>query len=214
MFLRTSSGVLRHDRLHIRLPLQWIALILAAIGGLIVFYVFAVPQLLRFRFRADLSWYDLGAQGFGPDRSYISFDQESPIVEITPHDAKCDPRYTFLAPRGDSIAHPGPMILNPAGELVWTKWNGGTTQDFKMQRYKGEDYLTYWQGDTADGYGRGSWYMVWLYIELAYHDYRSLITLSIHSSIRPIHRSMWCLQSAYTMAISMTSKSLPTILQF
>ncbi|KAJ5401141.1 hypothetical protein N7465_011630 [Penicillium sp. CMV-2018d] len=166
MFLRTSSGVLRlsfwlrHDRLHIRFPLKWIALILATIGGLIVFYLFAVPQLLRFRFRADLSWYDLGAQGFGPDRSYISFDQESPIVEVTPPNAKCDPRYTFLAPRGDSIAHPGPMILNPAGELVWTKWNGGTTQDFKMQRYKGEDYLTYWQGDTADGYGRGSWYML------------------------------------------------------
>lgn len=166
MFLRTSSGVLRlsswlrNDRPHIRFPLRWIALILAAIGGLIVFYVFAVPQLLRFRFRAGLSWYDLGGQGFGPDQSYISFDQESPIVEVTPPDAKCDPRYTFLAPRGDSIAHPGPMILNPAGELVWTKWNGGTTQDFKMQRYKGEDYLTYWQGDTADGYGRGSWYML------------------------------------------------------
>ncbi|KAK4862892.1 hypothetical protein LT330_003025 [Penicillium expansum] len=166
MFLRTSSGVLRlsswlrNDGLHIRFPLRWLALILAAIGGLVVFYVFAVPQLLRFRFRAGLSWYDLGVQGFGPDRNYISFDQESPIVETTPPNAECDPRYTFLAPRGDSIAHPGPMILNSAGELVWTKWNGGTTQDFKLQRYKGEDYLTYWQGDTADGYGRGSWYML------------------------------------------------------
>lgn len=170
MFLRTSSGVLRlsswlrHDPLHICFPLQWIALILATIGGLIVFYVFAVPQLLRFRFRADLSWYDLGAQGFGPEQSYISFDQESPIMEVTPPHAKCDPRYTFLAPRGDSIAHPGPMILNPAGELVWTKWNEGMTQDFKMQRYKDEDYLTYWQGDNSDGYGRGSWYMVRLHI--------------------------------------------------
>jgi hypothetical protein len=166
MFLRTSSGVvrlsswLRNGRLHTRFLFRWIALILAAIGGLIVFYLFAVPQLLKFRFRAGLSWYDLGVQGFGPDRNYISFDQESPVVEITPPGAKCDPRYTFLAPRGDSTAHPGPMILNPAGELVWTKWNGGTTQDFKVQRYKGEDYLTYWQGDTADGYGRGSWYMV------------------------------------------------------
>ncbi|CAG8893441.1 unnamed protein product [Penicillium egyptiacum] len=166
MFLRTSSGVvrlsswLRNDRLPTRFPFRWVALILAAIGGLIVFYLFAIPQLLKFRFRAGLSWYDLGVQGFGPDRHYISFDQESPLVEITPPGAKCDPRYTFLAPRGDSIAHPGPMILNPAGELVWTKWNGGTTQDFKVQRYKGENYLTYWQGDTDDGYGRGSWYML------------------------------------------------------
>ncbi|CAG7978213.1 unnamed protein product [Penicillium nalgiovense] len=166
MSLRTSSGVvrlsswLRNDRLYTRFPFRWIALILAAIGGLIVFYLFAVPQLLKFRFRAGLSWYDLGVKGFGPDRNYISFDQESPIVEITPPGAKCDPRYTFLAPRGDSTAHPGPMILNPDGELVWTQWNGDTTQDFKVQRYKGEDYLTYWQGDTTDGYGRGSWYML------------------------------------------------------
>ncbi|KGO44336.1 hypothetical protein PEXP_000270 [Penicillium expansum] len=176
MFLRTSSGVLRlsswlrNDGLHIRFPLRWLALILAAIGGLGVFYVFAVPQLLRFRFRAGLSWYDLGVQGFGPDRNYISFDQESPIVETTPPNAECDSRYTFLAPRGDSIAHPGPMILNSAGELVWTKWNGGTTQDFKLQRYKGEDYLTYWQGDTADGYGRGSWYMKYVVSPIGIYD--------------------------------------------
>ncbi|KAJ5823810.1 hypothetical protein N7447_006150 [Penicillium robsamsonii] len=166
MLLRTSSGMLRlsswlrNDRLHTRFPFRWVALLLAAIGGLVAFYVFAVPQLLRFRFRTDLSWYDLGVQGFGPDRTYISFDQESPVVEITPSGAKCDPRYTFLAPRGDSVAHPGPMILNPDGELVWTKWNSGTTQDFKVQRYKGEDYLTYWQGDTANGFGQGSWYML------------------------------------------------------
>jgi hypothetical protein len=166
MLLQTSSGMrrlsswLHNDRLHTRFPFRRIALILAAVGGLIVFYLFAVPQLLKFRFRTDLSWYDLGAQGFGPDRNYFSFDQESPIVEITPSGAKCDPRYTFLAPRGDSIAHPGPMILNPEGELVWTKWNRETTQDFKVQRYKGEDYLTYWQGDSGSGVGRGSWYMV------------------------------------------------------
>ncbi|KAJ5448478.1 hypothetical protein N7445_003299 [Penicillium cf. griseofulvum] len=176
MFLRASSDMrrlsywLRNDRLHTRFPFRWIALILAAVGGLIVFYLSAVPQLLKFRFRTDLSWYDLGAQGFGPDRNYISFDQESPIVEITPSGAKCDPRYTFLAPRGDSIAHPGPMILNPEGELVWTKWNRGTTQDFKVQRFKGEDYLTYWQGDSGNGVGRGSWYMKYVVSPIGIYD--------------------------------------------
>ncbi|KAJ5170046.1 uncharacterized protein N7500_002829 [Penicillium coprophilum] len=166
MFVRTTSGAfcqsswLRNSRVHTRFRFQWIALFLTAIGGFIAFYLFAVPQLLRFRFRSDLSWYDLGAQGFGPDRSYISFDQESLVVEITPPNAKCDPRYTFLAPRGDSVPHPGPMILSPDGELVWTKWNKGTTQDFKVQRYKGEDYLTYWQGSIIDGIGEGSWYML------------------------------------------------------
>ena len=172
MFLRNSSGLrrmsswLRGNRLNY-LPIRWITLLVAALGGAIVFYICAVPQLLRLRFRAGLSWYDLGAQGLGPNRNYVSFDQESPIVEISPPGAQCDPRYTFLAPRGDSVAHPGPMILDSAGDLVWTKWNWGTTQDFKVQRYKGEDFLTYWQGDTDDNYGRGLWYMVGQTLELA-----------------------------------------------
>ncbi|CAG8923410.1 unnamed protein product [Penicillium salamii] len=164
MFWRTPSGVLRlvswlRSERPKSLPIRWLIL-LASLVGAIAFYLFAVPQLLRLRIRAGLSWYDLGAEGFGPDQTYLSFDQESPKIEISPPDAKCDARYTFLAPRGDSIAHPGPMILDSAGELVWTQWNSGTTQDFKVQQYKGEKYLTYWQGDTDDNYGRGLWYML------------------------------------------------------
>ncbi|EAW12330.1 arylsulfotransferase family protein [Aspergillus clavatus NRRL 1] len=127
---------------------------------LYLFYVFAVPQLLKFRFRLDLSPYDLGLYGFGPSRSYKSFEYESPLVEITEWGAGCDPRYTFLAPRGDSVAYPGPLILDADGELVWTKYNWATTQDFKMQRYNGSDYLTYWQGTEIESRGYGSWYML------------------------------------------------------
>lgn len=166
MFWRTPSGGfrlsswLRSNRRLRSLPLRWISLLLATIGGALAFYLLLLPQLLRLRIRTGLSSYDLGLEGFGPDQTYLSFDEESPKIEISPPGAQCDPRYTFLAPRGDSIAHPGPMILDSAGELVWTQWNSGTTQDFKVQLYKGEKYLTYWQGDTDDNYGRGSWYMV------------------------------------------------------
>ncbi|KAF3392710.1 hypothetical protein F1880_008788 [Penicillium rolfsii] len=137
-----------------------ISAFLGTIGVLIIFCVFVVPQLKRFRFRSDLSWYDLGIYGFGPSQSYNSFDEESPIVEISPAGAQCDPQLTFLAPRGDSVAHPGPMILDARGELVWMKYNWGTTQDFRVQKYKGQDYLTFWQGDEEDGHGCGSWYML------------------------------------------------------
>ncbi|CAG7931373.1 unnamed protein product [Penicillium olsonii] len=164
MFWRTPSGVLRLTswlrRERPNVSIRRLILLLATLAGAIGFYLFAFPQLLRLRIRAGLSWYDLGAEGFGPDQSYVSFDEESPKLEVSPPGAQCDPRYTFLAPRGDSIAHPGPMILDSAGELVWTQWNSGTTQDFKVQQYKGERYLTYWQGDTDDNYGRGSWYML------------------------------------------------------
>ncbi|KAJ5337583.1 hypothetical protein N7452_004311 [Penicillium brevicompactum] len=166
MFWRTHSGGLRlsswlrSERPLRSVPLRWISLLLVTLGGALIFYHLLLPQLVRLRIRIGLSWYDLGVEGFGPDQTYLSFDEESPKIEVSPPGAQCDPRYTFLAPRGDSIAHPGPMILDSAGDLVWTQWNSGTTQDFKVQLYKGEQYLTYWQGDTDDNYGRGSWYML------------------------------------------------------
>ncbi|KAL4905438.1 hypothetical protein BDW74DRAFT_185001 [Aspergillus multicolor] len=107
-------------------------------------------------------WYDLGLYGFGPSRSYVTFENESPLVEITESDngTGCDSRYTFLAPRGDSVAQEGPMILDFQGELVWMKHNWETTHDFKVQRYRGQDYLTYWEGSQVEGRGYGSWYML------------------------------------------------------
>lgn len=154
--LRLPSWLGRSDRRRRHL----LPTILTAIGALTLFWLFVVPQLRRFRFRLGLSPYDLGLHGFGPSRKFVSFDEESRVVEISPAGAECDPGYTFLAPRGDSVVHPGPMILDASGELVWAKHNWGTTQDFKVQRYKGQDYVTYWQGDEEDGHGRGSWYMV------------------------------------------------------
>lgn len=127
---------------------------------LYLFYLFVLSQLFKFRFRTDLSWYDLGLYGFGPTRGYVSFGHESPVVEISQWDAGCDPRYTFLAPRGDSIAHPGPMIIDAAGDLVWMKHNQGVTQDFKVQQYQGQEFLTYWEGKEVAGRGEGSWFMV------------------------------------------------------
>ncbi|KAJ5683552.1 hypothetical protein N7462_006717 [Penicillium macrosclerotiorum] len=158
--LRLSSWFGQNDRPNKFAPRRVIPATIAALGGLVLFYLFVVPQLLRFRFRAGLGWYDLGLYGFGPSTTYVSFEEESPIVEFSPNDAQCDSRYTFLAPRGDSVAHAGPMILDAHGELVWMKYNWGTTQDFGVQRYRDQDYLTFWQGDEEDGHGRGSWYML------------------------------------------------------
>jgi hypothetical protein len=32
--------------------------------------------------------------------------------------------------------------------------------DLQMQRYRGEDYLTFWAGSEAKGHGQGVYYMV------------------------------------------------------
>lgn len=147
---------------------SWLlAKVTAVLSLLYVFYIFVLPQILRFRFCSRLSWYNLGLYGFGPSQKYISFEYESPVVEISQRDAGCHPGLTFLAPRGDSIAHPGPMILDAQGNLVWMKHNHNITMDFKMQRYRGQDYLTYWEGEAVDGIGHGSWCMVGPRLSLA-----------------------------------------------
>lgn len=153
-FLRSGDSLPRLGRRRLAVS------IVAIISTATLFFILVVPQLLRFRLQIGLTWYDLGLHGFGPSQHYVSFDKESPVVEISPADAKCDPRYTFLAPRGDSVEHPGPMILDAHGELVWMKHERGKTQDFKVQRFKGPDYLTYWLGDKDHDNGRGSWLMV------------------------------------------------------
>ncbi|PYH97317.1 hypothetical protein BO71DRAFT_347415 [Aspergillus ellipticus CBS 707.79] len=147
-----------------RLRSRFSGLQAVTIGAIIslsyLFYTFAVPQLRRLHFHTDLSWYDLGLYGFGPSQGYVSFDYESPVVQISEWDSGCDQRYTFFAPRGDSVAQPGPMILDSKGELVWMKHNWEVTQDFKVQRYQNTDYLTYWEGGETEGRGYGSWYML------------------------------------------------------
>jgi hypothetical protein len=125
-----------------------------------------LPQLQRLRFRSDLSWYDLGLYGFYPTRSYVSFEHASPATEVARWDSRCSAGYTFVAPRGDSVVQPGSVILDENGELVWMMPLPGITQDFRVQEYFGEKYLTYWHGGQVEGqvegHGEGAWYMVCL----------------------------------------------------
>jgi hypothetical protein len=65
----------------------------------------------------------------------------------------------FLAPK--SVAgQSGPMILDAHGGLVWfhPEPKGVIPNDFKVQTYRGQPMLTWWEGNTnSRGYGQGSW---------------------------------------------------------
>jgi hypothetical protein len=51
----------------------------------------------------------------------------------------------------------GPLILNPQGQLIWFDPipDGGAGFNAQVQRYEGQQVLTYWQGYTGNGYGSG-----------------------------------------------------------
>ncbi|KAK3117040.1 hypothetical protein LTR53_001994 [Teratosphaeriaceae sp. CCFEE 6253] len=110
---------------------------------------------------------DNGTYGYYPVRTYATAAElHSPQTNFLTWDERCDDGlFYFLTPRGWGIPDPGPMILDGHGELVWAKHFdnkfGGQAYDFMVQRYQGEDYLTFWLGDDrVRGHGSGFYYML------------------------------------------------------
>lgn len=66
----------------------------------------------------------------------------------------------LLSPRGHFYPHPGPLVYDPRGELVWVERRFGMVMDLNIQRYKGERYLTFWVGHDDGTRGEGVYYMV------------------------------------------------------
>lgn len=140
--------------------LNLIARFITFLALVCVAYIFAIPHLAKFRPHWNASWYDLGLYGAYPTQSYFSFNLSSPRVEILPWNAQCDQRMTFLTPRGLSVPTPGPMILDARGNLIWTERKWGMSTDLQVQRYRDNDYLTFWAGVDKVSLGNGSYYMV------------------------------------------------------
>ncbi|KAJ5669870.1 hypothetical protein N7462_010940 [Penicillium macrosclerotiorum] len=113
--------------------------------------------------------YAHGFRGAFPLQRYLSADVSGPILNYWRRSKICeDGKYTILAPRGDSIRHPGPMILDQEGHLVWFK-ELHTTYNANVYTYKGERYLTFWVGDDSiRGHGDGIYYMLNSHYEEVY----------------------------------------------
>ncbi|HME66188.1 MAG TPA: hypothetical protein VKG61_14970, partial [Streptosporangiaceae bacterium] len=92
-----------------------------------------------------------------------------------------DPPYFILAPAGYPLTGPGEpglMILNRKGDIVWYSPNtafpastGSGRADLKVQSYRGQPVLTWWQGRVITGYGEGQ-------AVIADSSYRTIATVS------------------------------------
>jgi Arylsulfotransferase (ASST) len=79
-----------------------------------------------------------------------------PGIEIT-HLAHDDtsPGYIFVAAK-KGAGQDGPMIFDNLGRLVWFSKDRYAT-DFKVQFYRGEPVLTWWEGEIVAGHGVGEY---------------------------------------------------------
>lgn len=83
---------------------------------------------------------------------------QPPTVSVLKDSAPVSDGDIFVAPQSGPIQN-GPMILDPHGNLVWfdpvpIKDNTLIT-DFRVQSLHGQPVLTWWQGNSNGGQGRG-----------------------------------------------------------
>jgi hypothetical protein len=90
-------------------------------------------------------------------------DLGPPSVEVTERARGTAPGYVFAAskngPGEEYPAQDGPMILASDGQPVWlcpVRREKKDAMDFKVQRYRGEPVLTWWEG-VHNGYGEGEY---------------------------------------------------------
>jgi hypothetical protein len=79
-----------------------------------------------------------------------------PGVRVLKRSRGMAPGYIFVAPN-KGAGQSGPMMLDDRGELVWFRRVPAAASDFKVQRYRGQPVLTYWQGEFAGGGGNGEY---------------------------------------------------------
>lgn len=107
-------------------------------------------------------WFDAGFYGAYVDETYQSCDYVSPKLSFLRTDSRCDQSYIFMGLRGDSVPKPGPAIFDAQGALVWMEEKYGQVTDVKVQRYRSQEFLTFWAGTAfrGHGHGEGRYYMV------------------------------------------------------
>jgi len=105
--------------------------------------------------------YDYGLFGAYPHQRFVTVDYEAPRLNFKQSSDRCDDgSYLLLTPRGRFVPTPGPMLLDNKGNMVWSGKDFGMVSDLKVQKYRGEDHLTFWTGRDDGTHGYGVYYMV------------------------------------------------------
>jgi Arylsulfotransferase (ASST) len=101
-----------------------------------------------------------GAPGEGIERvalrRYLTRpDLTPPAIDVVSSTSPA-PGLVFLAPKRAG-AQAGPLIVDERGEAVWSAPQSGSdvAADLRVQTYRGEPVLTWWEGQSVEGRGVG-----------------------------------------------------------
>jgi hypothetical protein len=83
-------------------------------------------------------------------------DLHPPKVVVETADSDVAPGYIFFAPK-KKVRQRGPLIVDNAGRVVWFHPLKLGATDFRVQTYRGRPVLTWWQGSSHFGIGKGDY---------------------------------------------------------
>jgi hypothetical protein len=98
-------------------------------------------------------------------------DLKPPVIEVRTRAHEVASGYVFVAPKRGT-GQDGPMILDNRGEPVWfypvreKPPEDRYATDFKVQNYRGEPVLTWWEGVNVPGHGSGGYVVM----DGSYHE--------------------------------------------
>lgn len=97
----------------------------------------------------------------GAVRAFVSRpDFAPPVVQVRTVLPDAGPGYVLLAP-ATGPSQLGPLIVDATGEPVWFRplptFGRLVAQNFRVQEYRGEPVLTWWEGTYANGFGQGTY---------------------------------------------------------
>ena len=101
-----------------------------------------------------------GDETSGPPTQFADFhsrpDLQPPTVIVKKKTADVSPGYVFFAPK-KKVKKRGPLIVDNDGHVVWFDPLDLGATDFRVQRYRGQPVLTWWQGVSHVGIGQGDY---------------------------------------------------------
>ena len=136
---------------------------LISIGVSLIALRYLCVPLLEYAYpNSQVYLLDSGFHGAYPLRKYVSTDLTSPRAYAIQSDKSCADGLVLLSIGGQSVTGGGPMILDMSGNLIWSAPGeyGDASANTKIQRYRGQDYLTFWAGEKLQESGLGNYYML------------------------------------------------------
>ncbi|ORY64023.1 ASST-domain-containing protein [Pseudomassariella vexata] len=130
----------------------------------------------------DAEGYNGGAFGRRPNQTYLSTKIASPLFQINSWNRTTtdDSKYLFLGlwnPLGGSA---GPMIFSTEDfSLVYADWSWPSTHNTRVQKFKGVDYLTFYEGAQKDGHSSGNCLM----LDSSYNVAYNITTRNVSSTV-------------------------------